>query len=105
MTLMSTTNNEDWATVRFFVTYTGVKLPFKLVNELQPSEVENRNTFFRGYFDAQDRLTGFDKLAYGETELSHRYTYHANGKLELAQITDIDGEINEMTFDAESITE
>lgn len=105
MTVIGTTNNEDRATVRFFVTYTGVKLPFKLVNELQPSEVENRNTFFRGYFDAQDRLTGFDKLAYGETELSHRYTYHANGKLELAQITDIDGEINEMTFDAESITE
>lgn len=105
MTVMSTTNNEDRATVRFFVTYTGVKLPFKLVNELQPSEVENRNTFFRGYFDAQDRLTGFDKLAYGETELSHRYTYHANGKLELAQITDIDGETTEMTFDAESITE
>lgn len=103
MTVMSTTNNENRTTVRFFVTYTGVKLPFKLVNELQPSEVENRNTFFRGYFDAQDRLTGFDKLAYGETELSHRYTYHANGKLELAQITDIDGEITEMTFDAENI--
>jgi YD repeat-containing protein len=97
---MSKTNNENRGTVRFFVTYTGVKLPFNLVNELQPSEVENRNTFFRGYFDEQDRLTGFDKLAYGETELSHRYTYHANGKLEQATITDIDGEITEMTFDA-----
>lgn len=100
---MSSTHVENREISRFFVTYTGVKLPFKLVNELQPSEVENRNTYFRGYFDAQDRLTGFDKLAYGETELSHRYTYHANGKLELAQIIDIDGEITEMTFDAENI--
>ncbi len=100
---MSSTHVENREISRFFVTYTGVKLPFKLVNELQPSEVENRNTYFRGYFDAQDRLTGFDKLAYGETELSHRYTYHANGKLERAQITDIDGEITEMTFDAENI--
>ncbi len=102
---MSKTNNENRGAVRFFVTYTGVKLPFKLVNELQPSEVENRNTFFRGYFDEQDRLTGFDKLAYGETELSHGYTYHANGKLEQARITDIDGEVTELTFDAGSITD
>jgi YD repeat-containing protein len=71
------------------------------VNELQPSEVENRNTFFRGYFDEQDRLTGFDKLAYGETELSHRYSYHASGKLERAEITDIDGEVTVMNFDTE----
>ncbi|BBE50755.1 hypothetical protein OYT1_ch1196 [Ferriphaselus amnicola] len=100
---MSSTHVENREISRFFVTYTGVKLPFKLVNELQPSEVENRNTYFRGYFDAQDRLSGFDKLAYGEIELKHRYTYHANGKLERAQITDIDGEITEMTFDAENI--
>lgn len=90
---MSTTSNENRGTLRFFVTYTGVKLPFKLVNELQPGEVENRNTFFRGYFDEQDRLTGFDKLAYSEIELSHRYEYHADGKLKLAEITDIDGEV------------
>ncbi|MBI4809163.1 MAG: hypothetical protein HY799_09495 [Nitrosomonadales bacterium] len=98
---MSTTNNENRGTPRFFVTYTGVKLPFKLVNELQTSEVENRNTFFRGYFDTQDRLTGFDKLAYGEIELQHRYTYHDNGKLGSAEITDIDGEVTLLLFDTE----
>ena len=97
---MSSTPLENRETSRFFVTYTGVKLPFKLVNELQPSEIENRNTYFRGDFDAQGKLTGFDKLAYGEIELQHRYTYHANGKLVHAQITDIDGEITEMTFEA-----
>ncbi|MBI5890869.1 MAG: hypothetical protein HZB47_09355 [Nitrosomonadales bacterium] len=88
-------------TTRHFVTYTGVKLPFKLVNELQTSEVENRNTFFRGYFDAQERLTGFDKLAYGEIELQHRYTYHDNGKLGSAEITDVDGEVTLLVFDTE----
>ena len=87
--------------LRFFVTYTGVKLPFRLVNELQPGEVENRNTFFRGYFDEQDRLTGFDKLAYSEIELSHRYVYHDNGQLKQAAIADIDGEVTVMDFDAQ----
>ncbi len=86
---------------RYFVTYTGVKLPFRLVNELQAGEVENRNTFFLGYFDEQDRLTGFDKLAYGEIELMHRYVYHGNGKLKQAEITDIDGELTALEFDAD----
>lgn len=98
---MSNTNNGNRGVLRFFVTYTGVKLPFKLVNELQASEVENRNTFFRGYFDEQDRLTGFDKLAYGEIELIHRYEYGDNGKLKKTEITDIDGEVTILNYDAE----
>lgn len=93
--------NENRGKLRFFVTYTGVKLPFKLVNELQASEVENRNTYFQGYFEENDRLTGFDKLAYGEIELAHRYTYHGNGKLSAAEITDIDGETTMLIFDTE----
>ena len=98
---MDTASKENRGNTRFFVTYTGVKLPFKLVNELQPSEVENRNTYFQGYFDAHDRLTGFDKLAYGEIELAHRYTYQNNGKLSTAEITDIDGETTMLFFDTE----
>ena len=96
---MGSTCNENRGTCRFFITYTGVKLPFKLINELQDCEVENRNTFFRGYFDAQNRLTGFDKLAYGEIELMHRYEYHGDGKLKLAEITNIDGEASILEFD------
>lgn len=88
-------------TRRYFVTYTGVKLPFKLVNELADSEVENRNTFFRGDFDAQGRIMGFDKLAYGDIELRHHYRYHDNGNLMSAEITDIDGDVTILTFDVE----
>lgn len=85
--------------IRYFVTYSGVKLPFNLVSELQEHEVHNRNTYFRGYFDGEGRLTGFDKLAYGEIELMHRYRYHDNGKLSAAEITDIDGELAMVSFD------
>jgi hypothetical protein len=98
---MSNAIRENRVTTRFFVTYTGVRLPFKLVNELRAGEVENRNTFCLGYFDAQDRLTGFDKLAYGKIELAHRYTYHGNSRLSAAEITDIDGETTLLIFDAE----
>ena len=90
--------NENRGTCRFFVTYTGVKLPFRLVNELQASEVENRNTYFRGYFDELDRIIGLEKIAYGETELKHRYSYHDNGMLSAAEITDIDGETTMLVF-------
>jgi YD repeat-containing protein len=98
---MDAESNESRGTCRFFVTYTGVKLPFRLVNQLEDSEVENRNTYFRGYFDTQDRITGFEKIAYGETELTHSYEYHDNGRLKQAEITDIDGEVTVLKFDAE----
>lgn len=88
-------------TTRYFVTYSGITLPFKLVSELQEHEVNNRNTFFRGYFDTDGRLAGFDKIAYGEIELAHRYNYHDNGKISLAEITDIEGETTIMVFDNE----
>lgn len=92
---------DNRGSTRFFVTYSGIKLPFNLVSELQAGEVENRNTYFRGYYDAQDRLTGFDKLAYGDIELQHRYRYHDNGKLSAAEITDIDGEVTMLVFDTD----
>jgi YD repeat-containing protein len=95
---MRGTDTEAQGTKRYFVTYTGIKMPFKLVNELEPHEVQNRNTYFCGLFDG-DRLLGFDKHAYGEIEMSHRYSYHDNGKLSGAEITDIDGETTLLVFD------
>lgn len=84
---------------RYFLTYTGVKLPLKLMTELEPTQLENRNTYFRGYFDEQDRLVGLQKLVYGEVEMEHRYTYHPSGALSSVEIIDADGELNGMTFD------
>lgn len=86
---------------RYFVTYSGVKLPFNLTGELQEHEVKNRNTCFKGYFDSEGRITGFDKLAYGDIELAHRYTWRADGTLASAEITDIDGETNVLEFGTE----
>lgn len=77
---------------RYFVTYSGVKLPLKLVNPLTEPELNHRNTFFRGYFDAEDRLVLCQKLVYGEIELEHIYHYDEGGILQQAEITDADGE-------------
>lgn len=85
---------------RFFVSYTGVKLPFRLVNELDPQETENRNTFLRADYDSEGRLTGFDKLVYGEISLSHRYDYWPSGVLRQAVITNHDeGSETTLSFD------
>lgn len=89
---------------RYFVSYSGVKLPLQLVNELvNESELQNRNTFFRGYFDAEERLQGFEKLVYGEVELLHKYSYHENGMLKQAEITDVDEEVTVLFFDAQGL--
>ncbi len=83
---------------RYFTTYSGVQLPFKLVAELEEHEIRNRNTYFRGYFDADGVLLRFQKIVYGEMEIEHQYTYDKDGKLTHAQITDADGEVTELAF-------
>lgn len=82
---------------RFFLTYSGVTLPLKLVTPLD--NVAHRNTFYRGFFDAQEQLTGCQKVVYGEVETQHIYAYHANGILQAAEITDADGEVMILSFD------
>ncbi len=85
------------ADYRYFVTYSGVKLPLRLVNQIQPLELENRNTYIRAQFDGQDRLVAVEKLVYGEVELAHRYEYQPDGSLKAAHIT-MDGETTVMDF-------
>lgn len=53
---------------RYFLTYTGVKLPLTLLNELEPTPLENRIAFFRGHYDGQGRLAGLQKMVYGEVD-------------------------------------
>ena len=71
---------------RFFVTYTGVKMPFRLVEQIPQEQLTHRNTFIRAWFDGAGQLTGFDKMVYGEIELAHRYAYHGNGALQRAEV-------------------
>lgn len=84
---------------RYFVTYSGVKLPLRLLNELEPEQLDNRNTYFRGYFDDQERLVKLQKIVYSEIELEHRYRYGSDGSLIQAEIIDVEGEVTAMTFD------
>ncbi|WP_315704647.1 MULTISPECIES: DUF6156 family protein [unclassified Bradyrhizobium] len=84
---------------RFFVSYTGVRLPLRLVNAIAPDQLSNRNTFIRGYFDRAGALMGFEKVVYGEIELIHRYHYHANGTLSRAEIVMLDEDPVTLRFD------
>lgn len=82
----------------YFATYSGVKLPLKLVQALDPGAIVNRNTFFRGYFDTEGRLTSFQKVVYGEIEMEHRYAYHPDGVLIQAEIIDAEGDATTLNF-------
>lgn len=83
---------------RYFVTYSGVKLPLRLVNELAADDLTHRNTFFRAQFDAQDRMVACDKMVYGDVQMSHRYEYAATGLVARAEIT-MGDEVTVMEFD------
>ena len=84
---------------RYFVSYTGVKLPFNLVNPIDPAGLKNRNTFIRAWFDEAERLLRFEKMVYGEVELVHAYDYDAAGVLRRAEIVMMDEDPVELRFD------
>ncbi|SEF84274.1 DUF6156 family protein [Marinobacterium lutimaris] len=83
---------------KYFLTYTGITLPLQLVNPLDPSETQNRNTYFGANLDAEGRLERVHKVVYGEVELEHRYGYNANGALQWAEIRDDDDEVQRLEF-------
>lgn len=83
---------------RYFATYSGVRLPFKLSQELPAEAIANRNTYFCGYFDAQGYMTGLQKIVYDELEMQHEYLLDGDGKLLEAIITNVEGEVTELAF-------
>ena len=91
------TTKSDCAT-RYFLSYSGVKLPLNLVGPLTEADLKNRNTFMRAFYDSQERLTGWDKMVYGDIQLSHRYDYHSNGALKQAVIV-MDEDTTVLEFD------
>ena len=74
-------NPEQHTVCRYFVSYSGIKLPLKLVNEITEASLNNRNTYYRGYFDAQDKMLLCQKVVYEEVESEHQYDYYDSGSL------------------------
>lgn len=79
---------ENTTAARYFTSYSGAKLPLKLVGELSADDMRNRNTYFRGRFDATGQMLSCEKIVYGEAEFRHDYRYHPDGRLAQALIDD-----------------
>lgn len=88
---------DDDLIVKYFLSYTGVKLPLNLVSPVPIDALENRNTYFRAGYDSGGRLIFCEKLVYGEVELRHDYEYRPDGGLSRAVI-DMGGERAEVAF-------
>jgi hypothetical protein len=86
------------ADYKYFLSYSGVKLPLKLITPLEVAELENRNTYFRAGYDAAGQLSFCEKIVYGEVELRHEYEYRESGGLARALI-DMSDERTEVLFD------
>lgn len=82
---------------RYFVSYSGIKLPLNLINEISEQGLHTRNTYFCGYFDANNRLIRCQKIVYGEVESEHIYDYQTDGTLKRAEIIE-DNESRELHF-------
>jgi hypothetical protein len=81
--------------IRYFLSYSSVKLPLKLVNEITEADLNHRNFYYRGEFDDNGLLLHCQKIVYNEVESEHHYWYDDNGVLVWAQITE-DDEVREI---------
>ncbi|MDD5276284.1 MAG: DUF6156 family protein [Methylovulum sp.] len=84
-------------TTRYFLSYSSVKLPLKLVNEITEAELNFRNFYYQGTFADAGQLLHCQKIVYGEVESEHHYRYDENGVLVWAQITEED-EVREINL-------
>lgn len=75
---------------RHYVSYSGVKLPLKLITPLDDESLDKRITYFRGYYNAQEQLVAIEKVVYGEIEFEHRYDYYPDGRLKSAELREED---------------
>ncbi len=91
---------DDSLDCRYFLATSGVKLPLKLVNQIEPAALTNRNTYIRAFYDGEGRLLRFQKIVYGDVELSHDYSYDEAGVLRRAEILMLDEDPTVLTFDA-----
>ncbi len=90
----------DTYVTRYFSSYSGVKLPLKLVGEIAEEDMGNRNTYYQASFDHQGRLCVCCKIVYGDNELQHQYSYYENGVLKQAIISEDEDEVTTLNFDS-----
>ena len=83
---------------RHFVTYSGVTLPLNLITPLGDDDLDQRITYFRGYYDERGRLVVVEKVVYGEVEFEHRYQYHDDGRIKSAELIEADEDPRVMQF-------
>ena len=91
--------NKQSCTCRHYVSYSGVTLPLNLITPLEEDGLEQRITYFRGFYDDQERLVAVEKVVYGDVEFEHRYQYHDDGRLKSAELIEADEEPRVMQFD------
>jgi ABC-type tungstate transport system permease subunit len=89
---------ENQQACRYFLATSGVKLPLKLVNEIEAGALSNRNTYIRASYDASGLLLKFEKMVYGDVELSHSYSYDESGVLRRAEILMLDEDPTVLEF-------
>ena len=68
-----TMSMEEELELRYFLTYSGVNLPLKLIMPLSPESIENRNTYFAARIDDLGRLIACRKIVYGEVEFDQSF--------------------------------
>lgn len=74
------------ASLRYFLTYRGVRLPLQMAEELSADGLANRNTFYRAGYDTAGHLCWIEQMVYGAVAMRHDYVWGDDGQLRSSTI-------------------
>lgn len=89
---------QDEGNWQIFGGVSGVGLPLKLINPLEPGEDRFRNIVYRARSDGDGRVVEIEKRVQGAVHLIHRYDWSGD-RLARAEI-EMDGDVSVIGFDA-----
>jgi hypothetical protein len=89
--------------VEYFSRWSGYSHPIHLRRKISEEQAQALaaagNAHVIGYFDAGGKLTRVVKMLRGAVFFEFTYSYHPNGKLAQARITDADGRVSVLDYD------
>ena len=87
------------AQVRYFATFSGPRESTQPINEITQEQAQKWRAYYVASYDRGGRAITVEKMLNGERFLLWEYSYHANGKIASARISNQAGKTTILNYD------
>ncbi|MBC8038435.1 MAG: hypothetical protein H7X89_14580 [Rhizobiales bacterium] len=85
--------------IRYFGSFSGYNLPFKLGNEFNETEALRKKAYMLACFDEKGVLKWYEKRLDGNMEFRHEFIYNSDGNLKTVKGSNSEGKITVHSYD------